>query len=173
MLLMWILGFALLGSLGAIAGAAAFLLCPKECRERLVPFLVSYATGTLLGASLLGLLPQAIELGGLLSSLGAVLAGLIGFFILERFMIWRHCHVEGTCEVHGTAGYLLLAGDALHNFVDGAVMRGRIHVVGAAWRGNGDCGDCARIATGSGRFCHSPRERVYEDARAQMEPHFR
>jgi zinc and cadmium transporter len=122
MLLTWILGFALLGSLGAIAGAAAFLLCPKECRERLVPFLVSYATGTLLGASLLGLLPQAIERGGLLPSLGAVLAGLIGFFILERLMIWRHCHVEGTCEVHGTAGYLLLAGDALHNFVDGAVI---------------------------------------------------
>jgi len=122
MVLTWIIGFALLGSVGAIAGAASFLLFPKPVRERLVPFLVSYATGTLLGAALLGLLPQAIEQGSPLSSLGAVLAGLIGFFILERFLIWRHCHQDGPCEVHGTAGQLILVGDALHNFVDGAVI---------------------------------------------------
>jgi zinc and cadmium transporter len=124
MVLTWILGFALLGSVGAVGGAALFLLFPKQIRERLVPFLVSYATGTLLGASFLGLLPQAIEQGGLLPSLGAVLAGLIVFFVLERFLIWRHCHREGSCEVHGTAGQLILVGDALHNFVDGAVIAG-------------------------------------------------
>jgi hypothetical protein len=68
MVLTWILGFALLGSVGAIGGAALFLLFPKQIRERLVPFLVSYATGTLLGAALLGLLPEAIEQGGVLLS---------------------------------------------------------------------------------------------------------
>jgi zinc and cadmium transporter len=83
---------------------------------------VSYATGTLLGASFLGLLPQAIEQGSLLPSLGTVLAGLIVFFVLERFLIWRHCHHEGPCEVHGTGGQLILVGDALHNFADGAVI---------------------------------------------------
>ncbi|RPH80374.1 MAG: ZIP family metal transporter [Nitrospiraceae bacterium] len=122
MVIMWILGFGLLGSFGAIGGAGLFLLFPKSVRERLVPFLVSYATGTLLGASLLGLLPRAIEQGGLLPGLGAVLAGLIVFFVLERFLIWRHCHREGSCEVHGTTGQLILVGDALHNFVDGAVI---------------------------------------------------
>jgi zinc and cadmium transporter len=118
----WILCFAILGSVGAIGGAALFLLFPKHVRERLVPFFVSYATGTLLGASLLGLLPHAIEQGGLLPSLSSVLAGLILFFVLERLLIWRHCHHEGYCEVHGTAGQLILVGDALHNFVDGAVI---------------------------------------------------
>jgi zinc and cadmium transporter len=118
----WILGFALLGSVGAIGGAALFLMFSKHVRERLVPFLVSYATGTLLGAALLGLLPQAIEQGGLLPSLGAVLTGLIAFFVLERFLIWRHCHHEGPCEVHEAGGQLILVGDALHNFVDGAVI---------------------------------------------------
>jgi zinc and cadmium transporter len=122
MVLMWILGFALLGSVGAISAAALFLLLPKRARERLVPFLVSYATGTLLGAALLGLLPEAIQQGGILPSLGTVLAGLILFFVLERLLIWRHCHAEGPCKVHGTAGYLILVGDALHNFVDGAVI---------------------------------------------------
>lgn len=120
--LIWILGFAILGSVGAVGGAASFLLLPKRVRERLVPFLVSYATGTLLGASLLGLLPRAIEQGGLLPSLGCVLAGLIGFFILERLLIWRHCHSEGRCEVHGAAGQLILVGDGIHNFVDGIVI---------------------------------------------------
>jgi zinc and cadmium transporter len=122
MVLTWILGFALLGSVGAIGAAATFLLLPKGIRERLVPFLVSYATGTLLGAALLGLLPEAIEQGELTPSLGTVLVGLIAFFVLERLLIWRHCHAEGPCEVHGTAGYLILAGDAMHNFVDGAVI---------------------------------------------------
>jgi zinc and cadmium transporter len=122
MVLTWILGFALLGSAGAIGGAALFLLLPKRIRERVVPFFVSYATGTLLGAALLGLLPRAIEQGGLRPSLGNVLAGLSVFFVLERMLIWRHCHHDGPCEVHGTAGQLILVGDALHNFVDGIVI---------------------------------------------------
>jgi zinc and cadmium transporter len=71
----WILGFALLGSVGAIGVAALFLLFPKRVRERLVPFLVSYATGTLLGASLLGLLPEAIEKAVCYRVSGACLRG--------------------------------------------------------------------------------------------------
>jgi len=122
MVLIWIFGFALLGSVGAISAAASFMLFPKRVREQMVPFLVSYATGTLLGAALLGLLPEAIEQGELTPSLGTVLAGLVAFFVLERLLIWRHCHAEGPCEVHGTTGYLILVGDAMHNFVDGAVI---------------------------------------------------
>jgi zinc and cadmium transporter len=118
----WIFGFAILGSVGAIVGAASFLLFPKPVRERLVPVLVSYATGALLGAALLGLLPDAIQRTGSEPILATVLAGLILFFVLERIVIWRHCHVMGRCEVHKTAGYLILIGDALHNFVDGIVI---------------------------------------------------
>jgi zinc and cadmium transporter len=117
MVLTWILGFALLGSVGAIAAAATFLLFPKATRARAVPFLISYAIGTLLG-----LLPQAVEQGGRLESLASVLVGLIVFFVLERLLIWRHCHHAGGCVVHGTAGQLILVGDALHYFVDGIVI---------------------------------------------------
>ena len=60
MLLSWILGFSVLGSLGAIAGAAAVLLFPEAVRRRLLPDLVSYATGTLLGAAFLGMIPVAL-----------------------------------------------------------------------------------------------------------------
>lgn len=122
MTLLWILAFAVLGSVGAVAGAATVLLVPEKTRATLIPYLISYATGALLGAALLGLLPEAIEQGEITPSLGTVLAGLLAFFVLERLLIWRHCHVEGPCEVHGTTGYLILVGDAMHNFADGAVI---------------------------------------------------
>ena len=51
MLLSWIMEFSILGSLGAIAGAALLLPCPAQPRRLMVPNLVSYATGTLLGAA--------------------------------------------------------------------------------------------------------------------------
>jgi zinc and cadmium transporter len=50
-----------------------------------------------------------------------VLAGIVLFFMLEKLVIWRHCH-KMHCEVHGTAGPLILVGDAFHNFVDGFVI---------------------------------------------------
>jgi len=43
------------------------------------------------------------------------------FFILEKLVLWRHCHETG-CEVHGHAAPLILIGDAFHNFVDGIVI---------------------------------------------------
>lgn len=119
---MWILGFAILGSVGAVAGAGTLLLFPKRTRETVVPYLISYATGTLLAAALLGLLHHAIEASSAKAILATTVAGLFVFFLLERTVIWRHCHAVGPCEIHRTAGYLILVGDALHNFVDGIVI---------------------------------------------------
>ncbi|CBE68989.1 MAG: ZIP family metal transporter [Candidatus Methylomirabilis oxygeniifera] len=122
MTLLWILAFAVLGSVGAVAGAATVLLVPEKMRATLIPYLVSYATGALLGAALLGLLPHAIEHQPAEAMLATVLAGLCLFFVLERIVIWRHCHVVGHCDVHKTSGYMILVGDALHNFVDGVML---------------------------------------------------
>lgn len=114
--------FSLLGSVGAMAGAAALLAFPDTLRQRLLPCLLSYATGTLLGAAFLGMLPKALEKAAPLAITGTVLAGILVFFILEKLVIWRHCH-EGECETHGhQGGTLILLGDAFHNFVDGVVI---------------------------------------------------
>jgi zinc and cadmium transporter len=121
MLLSWILVFSVLGSVGAIAGAAALLVFPYETRRRLLPHLVSYATGTLLGAAFLGMIPNSLQQVTPFAASATVLAGILLFFFLEKIVIWRHCH--GTqCEAQGAAGPLVLIGDAFHNFIDGFVI---------------------------------------------------
>ncbi|OOY35187.1 ZIP zinc transporter [Solemya velum gill symbiont] len=121
MLLAWIIAFSVLGSIGAIVGAALLLLFKEPTRKVLLPCLLSYAIGTLLGAAFLGMIPNALAQETALAISGTVLAGIVIFFFLEKIIIWRHCH-NAECEVHGTAGPLILIGDAFHNFVDGFVM---------------------------------------------------
>ena len=121
MLLTWIIFFSVLGSVGAIAGAALLLLFRESTRKTLLPCLLSYAIGTLLGAAFLGMIPNALQQNTALAISGTVLAGIVIFFVLEKLIIWRHCH-DAECEVHGAAGPLILVGDAFHNFVDGFVI---------------------------------------------------
>ena len=120
-MILWIIGFSILGSIGAVAGAALMLLFPDSIRRTLVPVLVSYATGTLLGAAFLGMIPAGLKQAPAPTLMATVLAGMVLFFVLEKFVLWRHCH-ENQCEVHSRAGPLILIGDAFHNFVDGVVI---------------------------------------------------
>src|SRR3990172_2455297 len=116
--LLWILGFAVLASLAVVLGASTFLAADEAARRSLIPHLISFAVGTLLGAAFLGLLPRALESasGGVVMT--TTLAGFLLFFILEKWVLWRHCH-ERECAVHSSAGLLILVGDAFHNFFDG------------------------------------------------------
>jgi len=121
MILFWIILFSILGSVGAVITAAAFLLSPKKVQKTLIPCLVAYATGTLLAAALLGLIPHALEHVSPFNVLFAVLIGIMLFFILEKLIIWRHCH-DPHCKVHSSAGPMILIGDAFHNLIDGVVI---------------------------------------------------
>jgi zinc and cadmium transporter len=121
MLLTWIIIFSVLGSIGAIAGAALLLLFPQAIRQSLLPLLLSYATGTLLGAAFLGMIPGGLALLPPINMSATVLGGIVLFFTLEKIVLWRHCHKEH-CTVHGAAAPLILIGDAFHNFVDGFVI---------------------------------------------------
>jgi zinc and cadmium transporter len=133
-LLTWILLFCLLGGVLSVMAAAVFLVLPERLRLRLVPHLVSFAIGALLGAALLGLLPHAFAEQSpedIHHISAAVLLGLFGFFLLERLVLWRHCHAEH-CEMHSpdeqahrkAAGVMILVGDGLHNFIDGILIGG-------------------------------------------------
>ena len=120
-LIVWIIIFSLLGSVVSTGGAALLLYFSEGLRRLLTPSLISYATGTLLGAAFLGMIPNALTHTQAAPILASVLAGILFFFLLEKMVIWRHCHVEG-CEVHGSAGTLIIFGDAFHNFFDGVVV---------------------------------------------------
>lgn len=116
-------GLSILGSLGGVIAAASFLLLGDSLREKIVPWAISYAVGTLLGVALLGLLPEALETLRPSAALGTLLAGVLTFFVLEKLVLWRHCHDTHECEVHtSSAASLVIVGDALHTFVDGAVI---------------------------------------------------
>ncbi len=119
--LAWAVGLTVLGSLGGVLVASAFLLFNDRIRLKAVPWLVSYAVGTLLGVALLDLLPEALGHLSPRRVLGSVLAGIMLFFVLEKFVLWRHCHTHD-CEAHGMAGPLVVIGEAFHNFLDGLVI---------------------------------------------------
>jgi zinc and cadmium transporter len=121
MLLWWILGFSALASVGAMAGAAVVLVVPEPLRKRLLPCLLSYATGTLLGAAFLGMIPTALLRATPAAVSASILAGLVLFFVLEKLVVWRHCHEE-RCEEHGGAAAVILLGDAFHNLLDGVAV---------------------------------------------------
>lgn len=115
------LGLSLLGSFGGLFVASTLLLFNESLRTRLVPWLVSYAVGALLGASLLGLIPEALAELPPQRVLGSLLAGIVVFFILEKLVLLRHCHTD-RCQVHGAAAQMVIIGDAFHNFIDGAII---------------------------------------------------
>jgi zinc and cadmium transporter len=115
------IGLSLLGGFGGLAVASSLLLFPARLRDRLVPWLVSYAVGALLGVALLQLLPQALARLEPRRVFGTLLFGILSFFVLEKLALWRHCHTHD-CDVHRSSAPLVLLGDAAHNFLDGAVI---------------------------------------------------
>jgi zinc and cadmium transporter len=136
--LSWIILMSLAGGALSVLAAAAFAF---TARVQWVSLLVSYAIGALLGASFLEVLPHAIIASGDASTITAtVLAGILAFFVLEKLVLWRHCHIEacegheplapehghdhehGETHDHGRSGLMILVGDTFHNFVDGVLI---------------------------------------------------
>lgn len=122
---------ALSGALSALA-AGVFLLLGDGRRAAILPHLVSFATGALLGAAFLGLIPHALDSAGAAGThkVGlALLAGILLFFLLEKFVLWRHCH-DDPCEAHSpghdardyASAKLILVGDTFHNLLDGVLV---------------------------------------------------
>jgi zinc and cadmium transporter len=144
-LLFWIIGFSLIGGLLSVVLASTFLLLSEKTRNVAVPHLVSFAIGALLGASFLGLIPHALEHEVHVDAHNVgltLLLGLLSFFVLEKLVLWRHCHHDH-CDAHlpeehshandhshghshgnkgQAAGTLILIGDTIHNFVDGILI---------------------------------------------------
>jgi zinc and cadmium transporter len=130
-----ILLFTALGGVLSVICAGIFLLIPDGPRARVLPHLVSFATGALLGASLLALVPEALEGAGPQGAHGvglALVAGIVLFFVLEKLVLWRHSH-SGEYADHGAhhahhehreqaSAVLVIIGDSIHNALDGVII---------------------------------------------------
>lgn len=134
--LAWIIAVSLLGGVLSILLATVLAF---NARVSWLSVLVSYAIGALLGAAFLNTLPEAFELAeDPMQVTMMVLIGILVFFILEKLVLWRHCHLED-CEAHdllqekyaghqqhnhdyGRSGMMVIVGDTFHNFVDGILI---------------------------------------------------
>lgn len=122
--------YALLATLiiSLISLISVFALSLSEKKLKQLSFLlVSLAAGTLIGDVFIHLLPEIVGTGD--ESLWMwVIAGIGIFFILEKVIHWRHCHIP-TSENHPhPVGAMNLVGDGLHNFFDGALIAGSFMV---------------------------------------------
>jgi zinc and cadmium transporter len=113
--LLYILGATILVSVLSLIGIVLLLL--KRKLDRLLLILVSFAVGGLLGDAFIHMLPESLSLGA--NVFIYTIGGIMLFFIIERFLSWHHCHNE--CKEH-TFTYLILIGDAVHNFIDGMII---------------------------------------------------
>jgi zinc and cadmium transporter len=114
-----ILGSVLLVSLVSLVGVI-FLGLRRQLLSKLLLGLVGFASGSLIGGAFLHLVPHSLETLSSETVFPSLILGILLFFVLEKFLYWRHCH-QAECDVH-TFAYVNLVGDGVHNFVDGVVI---------------------------------------------------
>jgi zinc and cadmium transporter len=115
----WAISASIVVSLISFVGIISLLL-KENLLNKILLFLISFSAGALIGGAFLHLIPEAVEKSGTSEVYLFVIVGFILFFILEKYLYWRHCH-KGKCEIH-TFTYLNLVGDGVHNFIDGLII---------------------------------------------------
>ncbi len=121
MVLFEIIAATVFVSMLSLVGIVLFIFEKRKIDDYLF-FLVSVATGTLLGAALFDILPESVEILDAHTALEFVFIGIIIAFCLEKLVHWHHHHAGSEKEHHKPLGTLTLLGDGLHNFFDGVAI---------------------------------------------------
>ncbi len=115
----WAISASIIVSLISFVGVIS-LLFKENLLNKILLLLISFSAGALIGGAFLHLIPEAAEKSGHGQVYLFVIVGFILFFILEKYLHWRHCH-KGKCDIHMFT-YLNLVGDGVHNFIDGLII---------------------------------------------------
>jgi zinc and cadmium transporter len=130
---------AFLVSIVAFSGII-FLAFKQQMLRKIIFVLVSFAVGALFGNAFFILIPESFHLlndtlfAGIL-----IIAGILSMFILEKFIHWKHDHDISEIKKEAPLGYISLATDALHNFIDGVL-------IAAAWATSPEIGIATTLA---------------------------
>ena len=113
----------LIASLISLIGLLTLSIKTKKLNKILI-YIIGFSAGALLGDAFIHLLPEIVEEAGFTLTISfSLLAGILIFFILEKFIHWNHCHRHTSEETHvHSFAYTNLIGDALHNFLDGIII---------------------------------------------------
>jgi zinc and cadmium transporter len=135
-----ILAATFLVSLISLVGVFLFIFEKKRI-DQVLFFIVSFSAGTLLGAALFDLLPEASDAIGTDLALQIAFAGIMAAFLVEKIIHWHHHHAGSEKEHTHPLGILAMAGDSIHNFFDGVA-------IAAAFMSNVPLGITTTIAIG-------------------------
>jgi len=109
-------------SLISFAGAISLALSHKRLQSMLI-LLVAFAAGALLGDVFIHLLPESFAtFPDTITAPLLILSGIILFFLLEKFVRWRHCHTVTSDDHPHPVATMNLIGDAVHNIIDGMLI---------------------------------------------------
>lgn len=119
-MLSWILGGGFLMSAIAMVGGLTILIKPATLERLLLP-LVALAAGTLIGGAFFHMIPEGMEVLSPLAGAAWLVCGFSVFLALEQFLDWHHSH-NATPSGRKPVTYLILIGDAVHNFLGGLAI---------------------------------------------------
>jgi len=111
-------------SLSSLIGIVTFSVKESRLKNALL-YMVSFSAGALFGDAFIHLIPEAVEESGFGLNISIyILSGILCFFVVEKILQWRHCHILTSEEHPHTFAYMNLFGDAVHNFIDGLIVAG-------------------------------------------------
>lgn len=94
-----------------------------EKLKKIVLLLVSFSAGALLGDTFIHLIPEVVAEHGFSIDISImILAGIASFFVIEKIVHWRHCHLPTTKAHAHSFAITNLIGDGVHNFIDGTII---------------------------------------------------